>query len=394
MNMLIQLKFILYEMKNKKLYYFKISIQFIIALLVIGFSINELINLYEFNFRFKEIFENPSQFCFIRDNTSDEKINRIIEENNKNKLFELYNYLHNANDFTIYSYDDNFYLDIESDDTHIIKASDESENDSTYLAISTDQDFFDIFKLNISQGRSFTKDEYKTESKLTPVVLGNYYKDFYKPNDIIENKYKVVGILDENSFYIDPHKTKDILYLNKKVLVPTIVNEKIDLTTLDTIITNSVIWTNNLDSLKNITTKLKNMNLYDFEFDNYSNQFKYILKDYTKQILFSASIALLILLFCTICIISSLINYIETHKKEFAIHIFSGANKSDFVIRTIIQISIPIFLALIIITFVYKLSIVTLFIFIFSILIILIASSFPLITIRKISISELLRRSE
>ncbi len=393
MNIIKQLQFATHEIRNKKIHYFKSTIQFIIALLVMCLCINSLLGFWSFTSKFNQIFKDSEHIYYTIDNTDEEKIGSMIKDTTaERKLFSFYKFLSSSEEFDSFFYYTDFFP-ITNDDNDLI-AMEASDGFKYYMATYVDENFLNTFKLKAIKGRIFNKDDYTNKADLTPIILGYYYDKFYKPGDIIDDQYEVVGILEKNSFYIDPHKTKDVLYLDKEILSPLIVDSNTDVVTLDMIINNVAIKTDNIDILNGIVQKSESMNLYDYEYKSYASQFEYIIDDYMTEILFYSSISFLILLFCIICIVCSLINYIETHKREFAIHIFCGASKKDFIARIVLQIAMSLLPACIITFIVNKISPASVITFGFTILLIVIISLVPSIKINKLTTSELLKRSE
>ncbi len=100
------------------------------------------------------------------------------------------------------------------------------------------------------------------------------------------------------------------------------------------------------------------------------------------------------LLFSLIGIISNLIQFINTHMNEFAIHMLCGSQMKLIIARILWQVLILIFIADIIVLIIHKWSIVTLLTVLFSLLVTLAIILYPAIKLSKTPMSDMIRRSE
>lgn len=386
-----QIIFALEDIKRRKNFYIRFFIQITCVLILFGVCVSQLSSLNNFTHKF-DIFENLSQMYIVRDDTNDEIINqRLSKDDIEEKLFKFYNFLISSDDLNFYTYF-NQDISIESNKELDIKHKVYPDNINRYSLISVNSDFMETFNLSTSKGRIFSEIEFATKNNLTPVILGHAYNQFYELGDIINDQYSVIGILNKSNFYLDPGKTDEIMYLDDFIIAPLIVNNETPYTKLDSIITSSTLITNNPLSLQKIKDMSKSIELYDeINFISFSQQLENIVKSYMTLIYFSSLIQIMILFFCLICIITSLINFIDSHRREFAIHILCGAKISDLIYRIAFQIFIILATANIITLFIFKFTLSTLGINAISVFMLIIIMVFPVIKIKKQQLSDYLR---
>lgn len=107
------------------------------------------------------------------------------------------------------------------------------------------------------------------------------------------------------------------MYLSGTIIAPLIVNEETPYYELDSIITSSTIIVDDPAQLQTIEEKAKAIGVYDkLEFISYAKQLENIVRENMTYVYFAIAVQGLILFFCIICIISALMNYINSHKKN------------------------------------------------------------------------------
>lgn len=388
-----QLKFSLEDIKARPIAFILIFLQIMFCLIMISYSVSVINNTFDYKDKFS-VFEKTSEMYMIVDNTDDEHITELWDdESSVNKLMEFYTYISNNKEFNSYCFvSDSTSFDTEKDlDTY----SDKMEDGTTfYDLLGIDSNFSQVFNLKNSSGEFFSTDDYETDDNSIPVLLGSNYQKYYSIGDEIFENHIVKGFLEEKSFYLDPKSSGDVIYLDNYIITPLIINSDSDFPTLDNAITSTVILTDNQQDLQEISKKSQELDLYNFSFKSYTQQFNDIIASALTYIYLTLTIVFLVLFFCIICVISSLLNFLETHKKEFAVHLLCGARKRDFVLRIIWQIAIVIFLSNVVNFIIYGFSLASFSALLISIIILAIIVALPLIKIKNQSVNELLKRSE
>lgn len=398
--MITQLKFSLSDILSKPFTFIFTFIQITASLLLIAFSFSTISNLLEFKSKF-DIFENTNDVYMIWDNTDDNYFNELMNndiENTEAKAYELYSYINNMDNIKTYSFiQDGINIDTNIDLYNInpIEIYDDGENIFiTYDLIQVNENFVNFYNLHCESGKIFSQSDYSQINSETPVVLGFNYKEHFKIGDKINDEFVIVGFLEKGSFYLDPKSYGEILTLDNSIIAPMIITKESHLLDIDYAITATTIFTDNTNKLNAIKQKSDNLGVYDISFRSYSDQLNRITKDTLNQVAIMIAIIFIILFFCIICFISTLLNFIETHKREFSVHLLCGAIKSDFILRIIWQIASIILISDIIILILFKISYTFIFTLFVSIFILAITLFLPILKMKKLTINELLQRNE
>jgi len=92
--------------------------------------------------------------------------------------------------------------------------------------------------------------------------------------------------------------------------------------------------------------------------------------------------------------ISSLIQFINTHTKEFAIHLLCGGRIVFIIQRILIQVFAVIFLSNIVVIIIHKISPVSLLTIASSLMIGLVIIIYPVILLSRTQINTILKRNQ
>lgn len=392
--MMKQLKFSLEDIKAKPIAFLFIFIQILLSLLMTGFSFSMLNNTLDFKSKF-DIFENTSKMYFICDHTEDTYFDQLLNEDSDAvyRSLQLYQFISQNKDFKSYSYvQESVILDTKE----VLNTCSEKFEDGSaiYDQLSIDKNFSEIYGLECTEGSYFSDKDYLQKQNKIPVILGSNYHKYYKIGDEIYEDHIVIGFLKDKSFYLNPKSCGEVIYLDNYILSPLIINNTSDLLTLDNAILGTTLLTNEENVLNTIVEKSSELKLYDISFKSYTEQLNAIISDTFLYVYTIFSLVFLVLFFSVICIISSFMHFIETHKKEFAVHLLCGAKKSDFIFRIAWQILLIVFLGNLITLAVYGFSFAVLCTFSVSLILTIIILIMPIIKIGSQSVNELLRRSD
>lgn len=222
--------------------------------------------------------------------------------------------------------------------------------------------FFDAFGLKLSDGdfnefSKFTKiNRNEWGEEVIPIILGDSYKSVFKLNDIIDgkdSKYKVVGFLEKNQFYLDkgiydPSRAKN---LNTFAILPSPQN------IIESNLNNALLIANSnevvdFDTLKNYIETLSKLHNVKFSLSDPNQN----ITDFVNIINYNANIKILIvyivMAFVVIGLTAIFSNRVAVRKKEFSLHIMHGATFKDIYIRIFLEHFYPIIVA-IMMAFVY-----------------------------------------
>lgn len=397
-----QIRFALEDIIKNKSYFIRFFIQITCVLVLLGVCVSQISSINKYKKKFS-VFEKTSDLYIMRDMTeNDVFLERLSDDGFQSKLFELYSFLAQSQKINFYSYySDQIIAEKEDLPIQYIQYPDKSKY---YPLLYVDENFWDTFGLSCFEGRKFTKQDFSFNQTQIPIILGYQYSGYYNIGDVItqesvvetgntmKQEFIVVGILEKDAFYLDPGKTGDILYLSGTIIAPLIVNKETPYYELDSIITSSTIIVDDHSQLQTIEEKAKAMEVYDkLEFISYAEQLKNIVRENMTYVYFAIAVQGLILFFCTICIISALMNYINSHKKEFAIHILCGAKSKDLSLRIVFQILTCLLLSNVVTFIIFGLSLASLVILLTGAMLLSLIVLAPIIQIIKKPLADYLK---
>lgn len=104
----------------------------------------------------------------------------------------------------------------------------EYEGETIYRtkALQVSNDFFETFQIKINEGRCFEENDYKMQDTV-PVLLGAAYKGYLEIGDKFTAGYlyekltfEVIGFINEEAFYYDDASEKNMVSLERYMLMP------------------------------------------------------------------------------------------------------------------------------------------------------------------------------
>jgi len=381
-----QLKYSINDIFSNIFTYAILFLQMIVILLLIAFTISQLLTYKEYTNKLELLSE--SKAFISMDHTSMEKINYLMnkDEDAINRMQELYqNILTNKNfkQSTIFSYN----------------MTDTFEG-RPILQYFANEGFFDVFNQEVISGRSFTSTDFENTSDIIPILVGYNLKNTYKLDEVyqIENpvngvieRYKVIGILEYNSNYVNLDNLQTTFTDFNNSYIRPFSEESIfvyhDFSVLDLAINSTVIITENENEVEEIINNSNELGLFSLDFVTLENNLS-IINDRTKQLVYyEGTILVLLLIFSLIGFISALLGIISKRMLEYSIHFMCGATTFLISLRIILQVSIVIVISFIPVLIIFKLSYSTLYTLLFTILLILIILIYP---IRKFHNQEII----
>lgn len=345
------------------------------------------------------------------------------------RILEAYKTVKNR-DFIHFYLDDDFSMmkKFEGMDNFIANPSSKVIDGEEYLAVkgfNIDKDMNNQFTMKFISGTGFEDKDFEAIQDLMPVVLGYDYRDTYKPGDIIPyfdpvtskiKKYIVRGILEEDTsllYKINTHST--FLNLNSSIVKPFIDLDKLPknelMTTYNTQVFNFFNTSYFLfdasksdEDIKSIVNSINNkfselkIGKQDITTaDKYLALNKEMLLAQKKN---SETLSIIVTLFLSIGITSSMMYSIKREKSQIGIHILSGATLNDISLTVFVQnfmiMCVGAIASLGFIKAKYS-SINAMFLMYILILILIIAiitSITPIRVIRKLNVNELIRSGE
>lgn len=232
----------------------------------------------------------------------------------------------------------NYYLEV-ADDFKLDGTSLETyrgENRIRIKAYRFDKDFLDMFPLKIASGRSFAAEEFE-KSDVLPIIMGKDYEKYYKIGDVIDfypmldapKKMKVIGFMEENSYFATPMTPEKVELSNSYVIYPFVTpGIKDDFSEFDMLIFQSVIITENRDlAAKMLQEKARELDLFDIELGAAIAPVDRQLESAKSNQIIAAMLAVVVLAFTFMTSVSSLVYRYRLRKSDYARFLFLGAKR-------------------------------------------------------------------
>lgn len=267
--------------------------------------------------------------------------------------------------------------------------------------------FYKIFDLPISDGRFFDEGDFK-DINCIPVVLGYDYRNIYKLGETFNisdlNREgtltcKVIGFLKKNTRCIDNVQYSKVLNMNNHIIYPLMENFTDNTYDSSYFLDQGAIFAKDVSKNDEIFTeiheKCKENDLWNLTKYTVEEQMNYTKEMDKEGIKNDISIFFMIMIFCSIGIITSMLSSIRKRRGEFGVHLLCGAKMKDIIIRIVLEIGIIIggaFIAIVPISLIkYKNINSIVYLFLFSIILITVLSIIPIMKIRKLNISEIVK---
>lgn len=274
----------------------------------------------------------------LRNQTDVEEEARILDTPGiSQKLYSFYTYLHTAVDFKAYSYYE--YPAYLGEYQHL-------------PALHVSEEFLEIFHLQVAQGSPLTHTAFQANEK-TPILFGASFQKQYQIGDCLGERYTVAGFLEKGAFYLSPKATNAFLYLDEMAVIPIVFDRSSDYAQLHMAIEQTCVITQRPAVLQQICGQSEQLGLFDLHFESFASQLDSILNEAKQQARLELTICVLILAFCITNIVTELLHFNQSHRREFAIHLLCGATVGSLALRIGWQIVLPLAACQLLVTLVF-----------------------------------------
>ncbi|MGC5770739.1 ABC transporter permease [Paenibacillus pabuli] len=149
------------------------------------------------------------------------------EKFNQEQVKDIYTQLGNNPDVISYGtyYEDNIMLDPSVGPLNKTMVADLTKthlgyNEPSISAIVMDQNYYQLLDLKLEQGQDFSAQDFnKNRNENVDVLVGSYFKKYYKIGDVINGQYQINGFLPDK--YIVNNNTSNIYQkLDKAMFIP------------------------------------------------------------------------------------------------------------------------------------------------------------------------------
>ncbi len=210
--------------------------------------------------------------------------------------------------------------------------------------------FFEINHINVKSGEKFSQQDYLwKEGEIVPVLLGKSYENFYHINDVFSGEYfgkeltlKVIGFLDDNSFYLSSSKN-DFVSVERYMVLPALeIEEKTEFSQLLSLmeLNGTIVSKTGFQNTGGICTELIENQGLKWELNLHNPQDEspqFVVKKYRKMTgQVAEQFRILVLLVMVFAIIALLINSFSILKKNqyaFGVELLCGASYKNILME-------------------------------------------------------------
>lgn len=338
---MIKIKSAFKALKNRWIISILLLIQFTFGLSTITGSVIVFYNLQYLNNSSSSVLDLPSTYLLTFNMTTD-RINRNFSKQQIEKVYQ--NMKENKDVISYGTYIEDFIPIEKSSKSLEKKMLAELTNTSMPMArpeihaITIDKNYNRLLNVQIEQGRGFFEEDFKNNrNEKINVVVGSYFKKYFKTGDVIKNQYTIIGFLPENKFIVNNNTTNTYLKLDKAMLIP-MTADRYNESMFPRLITGTIL---KLRSGADIEKLNQNIQLEGLDVKLY---LKNLGEDINKNVTMDSysEIPQLILGFCFIIlsvtgIVLSTIVSIMIRKREFGIKLVFGESRLGIFIQIILE---------------------------------------------------------
>ena len=343
-----------------------------------------------------------TEIYMLRDNTSDKKFDRIINEKKYLPgLQELYGKIDEIKEKGVNIYVANgsmkFYFSEEiALDEELAEFMSHTPG-KVAQQLSVTENFFDIYNLEGTFDKKTLHSNFCNEKeKATPLILGYGFRKYFHENEVIqdvyEREYRIVGFLNQQSYYVAPDVTRELISLENVVIKPYKVDLK-DSVSIVQYFDNLYFMTDDRRAIDNIVKWSSESGLFEFLPINFSYQLEVIIEDTLDEIFVNSTFMVIILIYALVGIIGNLLQFIAQYKREFAINMLCGATMWQIILRILMQVIVMFGIALLTVLAVYGIRKAFWLIVLCSAVFIVLVLIYPVHMIAKSTIQSMFKRS-
>lgn len=342
--MFTQVKYALLDIKNSKRITLVFFLQMVVVFLLINSSIIDIIRVTNGLNRLERM--KDAQAFVSRDATSIVRLNALIADmdNSIRQMRELYSYIKNNN--RIVSFSTWSYATRETIDGHPI------------MQATANRMFFDIFDIRVINGRMFSEEDFASDAKPIPILVGYNLRNRFRLGEIYMEdnlddltsekvSYKVIGILEHNASFPSLIDIGREINLNYTYFEPINLKLLNDFGSLDMAINSTVVFTHDESEVRSIEKKSSRLGLFDIQYVPIQKQVDEFLMIFEKIMIYQMFLASIIILFAATSMALNLTAMISKKMREFSIHIICGGRINSIIQRLLWRILIILFASLV-----------------------------------------------
>ena len=258
-------------------------------------------------------------------------------------------------------------------------------------------DFFEIFQLN----GDFVP-EYKSvfssgkESGVTPVILGNLYSKIYDIGDSFKDasgsEYRIIGFLKKDSYYLYPSSfSGEPVDLGGYVIIPSRLDTD-EATNICRLIDGVYIISQTPDYCDYVQRRMAEENLFTLDVRTFTYELESGIEYLKDGIKVNGFLGGIVCLFAFVGLVGNLVQYISDYKREFAINMLCGADKSGITVRIYAQVHLLVIVGIIPTAILFGKSAELICTIAFAVIFSLGIMMYPMVLIKRFTIEEMFKR--
>ena len=255
--------------------------------------------------------------------------------------------------------------------------------------IITEQ-FINVFKFSIMQGRNFEAADFNTNNGVLPILIGYELQDKYKLGKEYEFEHggtgdtfrgKVVGILRKSSKYYELNGLSVSLSLDFSYIVPQSTKnmDNLSFSDLDMAETRMVVF-GDKNKIQKIFANTSPITVSLISVDNWIDE---IMQNQKSALLLIGSVSILFLVFTLFITYIGFSRLFKKQMKEYKIHIFCGARNFHILIRFLSLSCLMLLIGILVVSAFYKSVEYTGKLIIFSICFSAVTSTYPYLVLKR-----------
>lgn len=414
------IKYAIEDIIRRPFIFFIIVIQIVVATMILTTGLCWSVKTMDTVSRTKNMFKDREIYGLLDDTDRNYIQNSVNKADGMDRMYKLYTFLRENNDFSVCSQGSTNIIikDFTDKDKFYYGTADKKYLNNPYPNIEghfsnikgfyVDDGYVKEFPLEVSSGRTFEEQDYSSEDM--PVILGSEYKGIYNVGDTFDyfdytnkkiRKLEVIGILKSNTYSFSMGEAQSLdnfVIYPYQTITPSTSNKEM----YDGWINHCTVITNDKDkALEEIRKESSDLELYNFRLNSWKSMTIRLIQSNSEEAMKSILLSIAIFLFVSVGIVAVQLNRIKSSLREFGIHLLSGARKRDIEERIILSTIMYVIIGSVLGTYfgyvtnkqIYDTRVI-LFIIPIMILLMIIILILPLNKIRKMEITNIIRREE
>lgn len=221
------------------------------------------------------------------------------------------------------------------------------DENSIVQILHVNERFWELYELKTEQGVSlFSLNGSKKDGDgRLPVVLGSAYASRCQVGDRFSEQFFVKAFLKPGQFYINPSASPDILPLDAVAICPIVIPPGAPGGEYAPAILSSVVFTDRTEVMNEIVKKSNDLGLFTLSYRSYAQQLENIMEDLRFQVELSSFVLAALVSLSALGLVSAIMEFIESHKREFTIHLLCGASRREIFLRVLCPVGVFLLLS-------------------------------------------------